>query len=311
VDLSTSKKEFLKMSWIKRIGWFVLVNLLVMVTISIITRLLGVDRYTSAAGINYTQLMGFCLVWGMVGSFISLAMSRIMAKWMMGVKVFKPEDAVGEQQWLIRRVYELAQKAGLKTMPEVGIYESPEVNAFATGPTKSRALVAVSTGLLGRMERDEIEGVLAHEIAHVANGDMVTMTLVQGVVNAFVMFFARVISFFVGQSVKEEQRRMVEFICTLVLQIAFGILGSMVVAWFSRMREFRADQGGATYAGKAKMVGALQRLQRNYDIVDPETDKPALAAFKISGHKSGFMALFSTHPPLEDRIAALQQSKIM
>ena len=166
-------------------------------------------------------------------------------------------------------------------------------------------------GLLGRMDRDEVEGVLAHEVAHIANGDMVTMTLIQGVVNAFVMFFARIVAFAVGQTVKEEQRAIVEFICILVLQIAFGILGSMVVAWFSRIREFRADQGGALYAGKSKMIGALQRLQRASDIIDPNTQKESLAAFKISGKKSGFWSLFSTHPALEDRIARLQQSQTL
>jgi heat shock protein HtpX len=297
------------MAWLKRFGWFFAVNILIILTISIITRLLGVDRYVTAKGIDYPTLLAFCLIWGMVGSFISLALSKIMAKWMMGVQVISLEQASGEQRWLVSTVYDLAQKAGIRKMPEVGIYDSPEVNAFATGPTRNRSLVAVSTGLLHSMSREEVEGVLAHEVAHIANGDMVTMTLVQGVVNAFVMFFARVIAFAIGQTVKEEQRHLVEFVSILVLQIAFGILGSMAVAWFSRLREYRADAGGATLAGRAKMVAALDRLRRTHELVD--TSQGSLAAFKISNRPSGFMALFSTHPPLEERIARLQQARTL
>ena len=299
------------MAWIKRFGWFFAVNILIMVTITIVTRLLGVDRYATQNGLNYGSLLVYCLIWGFVGSFISLALSRVMAKFMMGVKVINPEQSTGEQQWLLKTVYNLAQKANIAKMPEVGIYESPEVNAFATGPTRNKALVAVSTGLLHRMSRDEVEGVLAHEVAHVANGDMVTMTLIQGLINAFVMFFARIASFAIGQTVREENRRMVEFISTIVLQILFGILGSMAVAAFSRYREFRADAGGASLAGRNKMIAALQRLQGNQNFVEEGNTQQAVAAFKISGRPNGILALFSTHPPLELRIAKLKERAIV
>ena len=281
-----------------------------MVTISIMMNLLGVRPYLSRSGIDYNSLMVFCLIWGMGGSFISLAMSRFSAKMMMGVKVISPENP-GAHAELLNMVTQLARAAGLPKTPEVGIYESGEVNAFATGPTKSRALVAFSSGLLRTMSRSEIEGVAAHEIAHVANGDMVTMTLIQGVVNAFVMFFARVIAFAVSRSVREESEALVRFLVTITLDILLGILGSMVVAWFSRQREFRADAGGAQYAGRGDMIGALTALQRLHGRaeVEGEAQHASLAAFKISSvPKGGFMALFRTHPPLEERIARLNMA---
>ncbi|MDQ7774296.1 MAG: protease HtpX, partial [Elusimicrobiales bacterium] len=245
----------------------------------------------------------FCLVWGMGGAFISLAVSRVTAKMMMGVKVIDPALAQGEMGDLVRTVHRLAAAAGIDRMPEVGYYESPEVNAFATGPTRNRALVAVSTGLLERMDRSEVEGVLAHEVAHVANGDMVTMTLVQGVINAVVMFIARVAAFFISQRFREESRRMVSLVTVLVLEIALSLLGAMAASWFSRRREFRADAGGAALAGRGTMLSALKALRRNSRLAELES-QPSLAALKISG-RGGFMALLSTHPPLEDRIAAL------
>jgi heat shock protein HtpX len=192
-------------------------------------------------------------------------------------------------------------------MPEVGVYESPEINAFATGPTKSNALVAVSTGLLERMSRNEIEGVLAHEVSHIANGDMVTMTLIQGLVNSFALFLSRIISFAVGQMVKEELEVIVRFVTTIVLDIVFTILGSIVVAYFSRQREFKADLGGAKLAGRSNMIAALENLQRSFEPVDDRGT--AYASLKISGGKS-WLSLFSTHPPLEDRIAALKSAKV-
>lgn len=189
----------------KRVFLFLTVNVLIMVTISLVLNLLGVQPYLTAKGIDYSSLAIFCLLWGFGGAFISLALSKVMAKWMMGVKILDPKTVSGaNDRWLIQTVHQLAAKAGLQKMPEVGIYESEELNAFATGPTKNRSLVAVSTGLLDRMDRGEVEGVLGHEIAHIANGDMVTMTLVQGVVNAFVMFFARILAFAVSQLVDEE-----------------------------------------------------------------------------------------------------------
>jgi heat shock protein HtpX len=292
------------MAWGKRIFLFMAVNLLILVTLSVTLNLLGVQPYLTRSGIDYRALMIFCLVWGMGGAFISLALSRVMAKWMMGVQVIDPAQARGEEAELVAMVHRLATAAGLPAMPQVGIYESPEVNAFATGPTKSRALVAVSTGILNSMNHEELEGVLGHEISHVANGDMVTMTLVQGIVNAFVMFLARVIAFFVSQQVKEENRGWVNFLVVMVLQILLSILGSIVVASFSRSREFRADAGSARLAGREKMVAALENLQRTYEPLDSRGR--ALATLKISGRSGGFWALLSTHPPLATRIAALQ-----
>jgi heat shock protein HtpX len=290
---------------IKRVLLFLATNILVVATISIVLQLLGVRPYLTAHGIDYGSLMTFCLVWGMGGAFISLAMSRVAAKWMMGVKVIDPQRASGELGDLVRTVHRLSLAAGLPAMPEVGVYDSPEVNAFATGPTKARALVAVSTGLLRGMTPRQIEGVLGHEIAHVANGDMVTMTLIQGVVNAFVMFFARVIAFVVSQNVKEESRRTVNFLVTMVLEIAFSLLGAMVVAWFSRLREFRADSGGARLAGRGGMIDALKALKRSSERVGVE-EHAAVATLKISGAPGGFLALLSTHPPLDERIARLE-----
>jgi heat shock protein HtpX len=294
------------MTWFKRIFLFAIVNLLILVTISILLNVLKVQPYLTAYGINYQQLMIFCLVWGMGGAFISLALSRVMAKWMMGVQLIDPQTRESELSELVNVVYSLARRAHLPKMPEVGIYESDEPNAFATGPTKSRALVAVSTGLLRRMNHDQIEGVLGHEITHINNGDMVTMTLLQGVVNAFVMFFARVIAFAVSQGVKEESRRTVNFLVTIVLEICLSILGFMVVAGFSRWREFRADKGGAQLAGTDKMIGALEELRRTIELRQPEENR-ALATFKISGKSGGFLALMATHPPLEVRIQRLRE----
>ncbi|MEW6056256.1 MAG: protease HtpX [Bdellovibrionota bacterium] len=304
------------MAGFKRIFLFMALNFAIVITLSVLTQVLGIRPYLSARGIDYGALMGFCLVWGMGGAFISLALSRMIAKWTMGVQVVDPNTRDPELQELVQTVHGLSRAAGLPAMPEVGIYESSEVNAFATGPTKSRALVAVSTGLLHRMKRDEVEGVLGHEVAHIANGDMVTMTLLQGVVNAFVMFLARAIAFAVAQAAagrrdddsgSEGISHGVYFITQIVLEIIFMILGSIVVAWFSRYREYRADSGGARLAGRDKMVNALQALRRTYEIVDPNA-QPAAQTLKISSHGSGIFRLFSTHPPLEERIARLEQT---
>ncbi|MCM2348780.1 MAG: protease HtpX [Bacteriovoracaceae bacterium] len=294
---------------VKRIFLFVLTNVLVLVSVSIILSVLGVGNYLTASGINYTSLMVFCLVWGFVGSGISLLLSKFMAKRMMGVEIVDDRGQYGE---LVRKVHQMAKQAGITKMPEVGIYHSQEVNAFATGPSKNNALVAVSTGLLQQMNSDEVEGVLAHEIAHVANGDMVTMALVQGVVNAFVMFFARIAAFALQNFLngdRDDDRPMTQgwayHISVMVFEIAFSFLGMFVVAYVSRIREFRADKGGAQYAGRHKMVAALKRLQQKIDFVDDSQD--ALKAMKISS-KKGLMNFLSTHPSLEDRIAALERS---
>ncbi len=300
------------MAWIKRIALFIAVNALVMVTISIILNVLGVKPYITAYGMDYQSLMVFCLIWGMGGAFISLALSRMMAKWMMGVQVIPPNVDDPNLRELVSMVHELARKAQLPVMPEVGLYDSPEVNAFATGPSKSRSLVAVSTGLLNRMGREEVKGVLGHEVAHIANGDMVTMTLIQGVVNAFVMFLARAIAYALtmarGQDNEErEGTPMSYYAVQFVLEIVFMILGSMVVAWFSRYREYRADNGGAQLAGRTNMIQALEGLRRTFDVVDP-AGQPAIQSLKISNRPSGWMQLFSTHPSLESRIERLRQS---
>jgi heat shock protein HtpX len=293
------------MNWIKRIFLFGLVNLLVIVTISITLQVLGVRPYLTASGINYNSLLFFCLIWGMGGAFISLGLSRIMAKWMMGVQVIDPQTASGAEMELVRTIHHLAERAGLPKMPEVGIYQSPELNAFATGPTKSRALVAVSTGLLKSMDRTELSGVLSHEITHIANGDMVTMTLLQGVINAFVMFIARVIAFALSQNVERENRHTVQYLATIVLEIVLSLLGAITVAAFSRWREYRADAGGARLAGRESMIAALQQLQKRYEPVDSQ---PAYATLKIAGKSGGLMAFFASHPALEDRIAALRRA---
>lgn len=293
----------------KRVVLFLLTNFLIIITLSTVMQLLGVQPYLTQKGINYQSLMIFCAIWGFGGAFISLAISRMMAKWMMGVKVINPNSANSHEAWLYNKVQQLAKQAGIKGEPEVGIYESPDVNAFATGPTQNRSLVAVSTGLLHQMDRDGVEGVLAHEVAHIANGDMVTMTLVQGVVNAFVMFFARIIAWSLSQFVDEEKRGIVNFFAVFVLEIVLGLMGMVVVAGFSRYREYRADAGGATLVGKGKMIGALASLQRsmNQMVQLPEEPK-ALASFKISTPgRSGLMALLASHPPLEERIARLKQ----
>ena len=293
---------------IRRIFLFILTNFLVMATISIVINLLGIQPYLSASGIDYGSLMALCAVWGMGGAFISLLMSKVAAKWMMGVKIIDPNTSSPDLRELVRVVHQLARDANLPAMPEVGYYESPEVNAFATGPTKGNALVAVSTGLMQRMGRGEVEGVLGHEIAHIAKGDMVTMTLIQGVINAFVMFFARIAAFAVSNLLRDDDDRgpsyMVQSLLVFLFDILFGILGSMVVCYFSRQREFRADKGGASLAGREKMIGALEALRRTTEMVDYR--QASLQTLKISSPK-GLFALLLTHPPLEKRIERLRQ----
>lgn len=302
------------MTFAKRFLVFIGVNILVITTISILLSLFNVQPYLDAKGLNYEQLLIFCAIWGFGGAFISLAISRKMAKWTMGVKVIDPAKAQmsNSERWLVEQVHLLARKANIKTMPQVGIYESPEINAFATGPTKNRSLVAVSTGLLQRMNEGQVQGILAHEVAHIANGDMVTMTLVQGVMNAFVMFIARVISYFISMNVKEESRPMVNMLSVIVLQIALSILAMFVVNYVSRLREYRADAGGAKLAGRDRMIAALEGLKQNMQIQREyvEEANPAFATLKISSSPSRWMAALSTHPALDDRIAALRKSQI-
>ena len=276
----------------KRIFLFIVTNLAIVFTISIILGILGIQP-----GGGLEALAVFSFVYGMGGAFISLLISRWMAKRATGVRLVDGHTGRQELDWLYATVERLTRQAGLP-MPEVGVYDSPEVNAFATGPSKKRSLVAVSSGLLRSMKPNEVEGVLAHEVAHIANGDMVTMTLLQGVINAFVIFFARLIAGFLSRSNERPN-----FFVVIALQTVLGILGSLVTAWFSRQREFRADAGAATLSGRQNMIGALRSLMANHEMVD--TSHQALATMKISG-APGFMVLFSTHPPLEQRIAALE-----
>lgn len=295
----------------KRVFLFIATNLAITLAISLVLSLLGIGGYRLAGGgLDYSALALFCFVWGMGGAFISLQISRWSAKRMMGVQLVDGRTGHDDADWMFRTVQRLTQQAQLP-MPEVGIYDSPEVNAFATGPSQSRSLVAVSSGLLRGMRRDEAEAVLAHEIAHIKNGDMVTMTLIQGVVNAFVMFLSTVIANIVRNALSSRDERgngggyMVEFLVRMVLQVALGLLGGMVVAWFSRAREFRADAGAAALSGRAGMIAALRRLQGTTALVDDS--EPALATMKISSGGHRWMLLLSTHPPLEDRIAALER----
>lgn len=298
----------------KRVFLLVAVNILVMLTITIILGLLRVNRYFPEGGL--AGLAVICLVWGFAGAFISLAISRLMAKWMMGVQVIPPDTNDPTLRQLVETVHGLARGAHLPKLPEVGIYESEEVNAFATGPTRSRALVAVSTGLLQRMGSREIEGVLGHEITHVANGDMVTMTLIQGVINSFVLFLSRILAFVVSQALRSRDERdsggggALQFLLAMLFQIVLSILGSLVVFWFSRWREFRADAGGARLAGRQNMINALRALQRLCDPQEVQAqaqEHPAFQSLKISGPTGRFARLFASHPPLEERIARLEQ----
>lgn len=298
------------MALAKRVVLFLLLNFLVVMMISLVMSLFNVRPFLSQYGVNYTQLIIFCLIWGMGGAFISLGLSRVMAKWALGVKPIDPNTTDPELRELLDTVKSLARDAHIP-MPEVGVYRSNEVNAFATGPTKSRSLVAVSTGLLQRMKENEVRGVLGHEITHIANGDMVTMTLLQGVVNAFVMFLARVLAYaFSGLGRNRESGSggsyMSYILFVYLFEVVFMILGSLLIAAYSRWREFRADAGGARLAGKGNMLDALKTLRVLQEIKDPRAEQPAYAALKISTHaKKGLLHLFSTHPPLEERIQRL------
>lgn len=284
-----------------RILLFLATNLAVVFVASITLSLLGVGSYMTAQGLDYNNLLIFCLIFGMAGSIISLLLSKFMAKRSMGVQIIdQPQNA--DQQWLYSTVQELANKANIG-MPEVGVFNSAQANAFATGWNKNNALVAVSTGLLSSMQKNEVEAVLAHEVSHVANGDMVTMTLIQGVVNTFVVFLSRVIGHIVDRVIFKVERGHgpAFWIVSIITEIILGLLATMLVMWFSRYREYKADLGGAKLAGRANMIAALKRLQSFKGA--PELPDE-MAAFAINAGK--VQALFSSHPPLEQRINALQ-----
>lgn len=288
-----------------RIFLYILTNLAVVLVAGIVLNLLGFSSYMGNDGLNINALLVFCAIFGFVGSFISLLLSKSMAKRAMGVQLID-QPRTRHEQWLMKTVEELAQKARIK-MPEVGIFQAYEANAFATGWNKNDALVAVSQGLLERFSPDEIKAVLGHEIGHVANGDMVTLALIQGVVNTFVMFFARIIGYIVDTVIlkNEENRGMGFWITTIIAELVLGILASIIVMWFSRKREFRADYAGASLVSPIAMISALRHLQAESQVPGEMPD--SFQAFGInSAIKSGLQELFMSHPPLEKRIAALQ-----
>jgi len=288
----------------KRIALFLVTNLAVLVTLSAVIHLFGINRFISAQGLDFGGLIAFAAVFGFGGAFISLAISKWSAKMAVGARVIaQPSNST--ERWLVDTVARQAEAAGIG-MPEVAVYDSDEVNAFATGMSRNHALVAVSTGLLQRMTRDEAEAVLGHEVSHVANGDMVTLALIQGIVNTFVIVISRAVGWFVDRVIlKNEQGPGIGYYVTFfVLEIALGILASGIVMWFSRRREFRADAGGAGLAGRQKMIAALERLRSLQE--GPHLPE-RVAAFGISGGgSSGWKRFFATHPPLAERIAALR-----
>ena len=288
----------------KRIALFLLTNVAVMVVLGIAVNLLGLNRYLTASGLDLGSLLGFSLVMGFGGAIISLLISKPMAKWTTGAQVIN-DSRDATHQWLVSSVARCAERAGI-AMPEVAIYDGAP-NAFATGAFKNSALVAVSTGLVQSMTREEVEAVIGHEVAHIANGDMVTMTLIQGVMNTFVVFLSRLIGYVVDRMILRNDREgpgVGYMITTVVMDLLLGVLAAMIVAWFSRQREFRADAGSAQLLGrKQPMINALARLGG----LDPGEMPKAMQAMGISSRPSGLMALFSTHPPMEERIARLRQ----
>jgi len=289
----------------KRIFLFLLTNFAILVVLSLICSVLGVDRYLTQRGLNLPMLLAFAAVMGMGGSFISLLLSKWMAKMSTGAEVITQPRSAAEA-WLLATVEREARAAGIG-VPEVAVYQAPEPNAFATGASRNSALVAVSSGLLQNMTQEEIEAVLGHEVSHVANGDMVTLTLIQGVLNTFVFFLARVIGYLVDSAMRRDNDRggvgFGYYITVMVAQLVLGVLATLIVCAFSRWREFHADAGGARLAGKRKMIAALERLK---SLHEPSTLPQNMAAFGIAG---GVKDLFATHPPLEQRIARLQQAQ--
>ncbi|MBN2478601.1 MAG: protease HtpX [Parachlamydiales bacterium] len=297
------------MGFIKRILIFLVVNLLVVFTIVFLLSFFNIQPYLNSHGLNIQALAIFCLMWGFLGAFVSLLISRKMAKWMMKIQVI--DENVNDDN--LRSIYYLVKNisidAGLKHIPQVGIYNSDEINAFATGPSQKRSLVALSTGLINKMKKDEIEGVLGHEISHIQNGDMITMTLLQGIVNAFVMFLARILAFFISSSRDKKTSYGSMRMFTFLFEVIFIILGSIVLAFYSRKREFKADAGSSKIVGKNKMISALKALKTQVDNKTVVKElKPAYQSFKISNNftKKGLLKIFSTHPDLDARIEKLQ-----
>ena len=298
----------------KRFLIFAVTNILVVVTVSVLVNVLGLRPYLTQRGVDYQALLIFCALFGFAGSFISLQLSRWTAKRAMDVQLVNPDDPGGDfEVRLVARVRRLCQSANLETLPEIGIYSSPEVNAFATGPSRSRSLLAISTGLLQSMDSRAVDGVLGHEISHIVNGDMVTMTLLQGVVNTFVMFASRVAVIAIDNTMRsrdDDERRgglgyFAQYMLIMVLESVLMLLASPLVYWFSRQREYRADAGSAKMLGRETMIHALESLRAGPRVQDDRA--PAVSMFKIDGHGHGLaQLLFSTHPSLEKRIAALK-----
>jgi heat shock protein HtpX len=297
---------------LKRVALFLATNLAIILVISLVFSIFNIQPYLTQYGLNYQSLLIYALIIGFTGSFVSLFISKWMAIHAFNVRLIdKPENDA--ELWLMTEIGKLARQRNI-SMPDVGIYESPEPNAFATGWNKNKALVAVSTGLLQSMNKAEVEGVLGHEISHVANGDMVTLALIQGVVNTFVIFFARIAAFFVAQFFRRDGEGQahdgfVYYGVALFFELFFGILATFIVMWFSRYREFRADAGSARYVGQDKMIKALQRLQQLMDKAPEDDRAPAFNTMKIAGHNNRWLALFSSHPPIEKRIEALEKKR--
>lgn len=292
----------------KSILLLVVTNILVMITLSVVMAILQAAGVMPPGYIGYSAVS--CLIWGFGVAFISLFMSKMTAKWMTGATVLEPGNA-GQLEWVVNMVHQQARSVGLSKMPEVAVYESPEMNAFATGPSRSNSLVAFSSGIIRGMSRDELEGVSAHEVAHISNGDMLTMTLLQGIANAFVFFFSRMLGRLVASRIDSEAGRFMVYLgVSMAAQIVFMLLASIPLSWFSRRREFRADADSAQIAGREKMVGALKALKRHMDQKLPDEAKvpEAVAALAINNNRTSLLnALFASHPPLDERIRRLQE----
>lgn len=306
------------MNIVKRIFLYLITNILIIATLSLIVNALGLHGYLNQHGIDYQALAALCLIWGMTSSVIALWLSRWTAKTFMNVQLIDPSHASSKEKELVHTIHRLARRLGISVMPQVGIYQANEVNAFATGPTKNRALVAVSSGLLTQMNSDEVEGVLAHEVSHINNGDMVTMTLLQGVVNAFSLFLSRIVAYALSMAWANRKEREQQYpprflysILTLVFDILFTLLGSLVLAAFSRYREYRADKGGARLVGRHKMIAALERLGSLTVPTRNQDETSALSNLKINSktRTATFLSLLATHPDIDLRIAALQMTR--
>lgn len=291
---------------IKRLSLFSLVNFLAIGSLSLVIQFFNLTPYITSIGIEYWTLMGFCFIWGMTGSFISLALSKYLAKKAFKITTITPNTLDPIERKIILMVHNCSKKAGLKKMPEVGYYESEEMNAFATGMTQKRSLIAVSTGLVHNMTEDQVEAVIAHEVGHVANGDMITMALLQGVVNSFVMFLSRAVAFGMAQAYgRRFTWWMIFYFTQMVLETILMFFGSLVVSHFSRRREYRADKFGAKIVGKEKMVSALEALEEKFQLID---NHPGYKTMKVAG-KTGWFGLFSSHPKIKNRIKALNKVK--